>query len=252
MGKVVAKTWSDNEQLLLGNLIEAGFTNKEIAKMMNRSLVAVRIKSQRYYSGNKNGKTKHAHLREKVLTYFLNNSAEETKKHFNLTDSEFKSLMTVAYGQKSLRHLRKDERNKRPWMAHHYKILLQNAGIKPRSWIAKKIGKGNVNSCIKERLEKLGIASRTFNGLTLTSYGRLFGKNPRKFLKTNAGPGRGKHAPTFFKIVPWVEINKDLKDKYVETTNLMKLVIDARAQFQNWIFDGEYKSKIEKKLRAYK
>ncbi len=245
------RRWTNEDLMQLGFLIQAGFNNREISEVLNKSLAAVQIKAKKAYGGNKNyrvAQIKHKHLREPIFRYFLKHNWEETREKFKLTDSELKSVFTVGYRDPKLAHLRKDKRVKSPWTTNQLKILLQSAGLKPRSWVAKKLKRGNVHSCIKERLERLGVSTRTLNGVTMTSYIAMFGKRPRVFLKTNAGPTRGKYAgSTYFRIIPWYQIEKDFKEGHIKTTNdPFKKAAKTMLLFQNWIFDGDAMKHLKK------
>lgn len=239
--------WTDQELTYLGFLIESGHTYNEIYGLMpNRTKESIRIKAQRFFGGCKvKSHTKHKHLRESVFKYFLNHTAKETMKKFKLNRSEFKSIFTVGYRDPKLKHLRKDKRNKDKWNSHHYKILLQNAGLKSRSEIAELIGKGNVNSCIKERLQRLGLRSKNVNGVTLSQYRNAFKKEPDFYIQTKAGPGRGNNSSTHWKIIPWVILKKEINNKEIEAPEIMKILIETMAMFQEWIFEGKTKGLMQ-------
>lgn len=188
---------------------------------------------------------KHSHLRELVMTYFLDHTWEETRKKFKFTQSELKSLFTVAYRDPKFAHLRKDTRTKREWNTKDYKLLLQNSGIMPREWIGKKLRRGNAHSCIKERLQKLGVSSKNLNGITITQFREAFGNEPEFYIQTKAGPGRNG-TPTYYKIIPWVWLDQEIKAKRLKTAKIFKDLIKSMALFQNWIFEGEALEKLGK------
>lgn len=236
------RNWSEQELLYLGTLLEANYSYDEISKILKRPKSGVKIKACRALGlghGHKHV-IKHKHLREPVMRFFLNHTAEETMKKFKLTPSEFKSIFTVGYMDPKLKHLRKDRRNKDRWSEKHYKILLQSAGILPRREIARRIKKGNEISCIKERLSKLRVASKTVNGITLTQYREAFGCDPDFYIQTKAGPTRGRfgHGRTHFKIIPWVYMDEMIKKKKLKAPKLTKQLIESMALFQNWIHEG--------------
>ena len=243
------KTWSHEELMYLQILIESGHSNPEIAEIMDRPLTGIAIKSQRVCGGNPNymkKKTKHKHLREPVMRYFLDHSAEQTMKKFKLTASEFKSLFVAGYMDPRLKHLRKDKRNKDLWTSRHYKILLQNSGLKPREEISKMIGKGNVNSCIKDRLRALKVASKSINGITISQYRSAFNSEPGFYIQTKAGPTGGVHSSSHWKIIPWVYLEKEINDKKIKAPKITKDLVSAMALFQNWIFEGKAYERLVK------
>lgn len=244
------KDWTNDELTYLGFLLESGHSYKEISQILGRPKSGVAIKSLRLFGGmGKDPRLKHKHLREPVMRYFLTHTAEETRKKFKLTQSEFKSIFTVGYRDPKFKHLRKDKRNKGEWKTKHYKILLQNAGLKPREEIAKMIGKGNVNSCIKERLRKLKISSKSLNGITMSQYREAFGKEPSFYIQTKAGPTSGLHGASHWKIIPWVYLEKEIKEKRIKAPQITKDLVKSMALFQNWIFEGKaYEKLVEEKV----
>lgn len=173
---------------------------------------------------------------------------DETKEKFGLTHSELKSLFTYGYRSPEFKHLRKETRDHSPWKLDQLKILLRYSGLRPRQFVAEKIGRGNVKSCIKERYKKLGIASRNLQGLTLSQFIKVFGKRPEFYFQTDCGPA----APTRWKIVPWVWLDEQIKTKKLETSTEMKILISARAMFQEWIFEGNAIKKMKRILREKK
>lgn len=240
--------WQDHEYAQLKLLIDEGLTNPQIAEIMGHSLMAIRIKAQINFGGNPNyriQKTKHVHLREPVMRYFLTHSADETAKKFKLTGSEFKSLMTSAYRDPTFSHLRKETRNHAKWATKDFKFLFTHSGLMPRSWIAKKLKRGGELG-IKDRLDKLGISSKSLNGLTLSQYRDAFACEPGFYLRTKAGPGQGKHARTYFKIIPWVWIDAEIKDKRLRAPKLMRKLVQSMALFQEWVYEGDALEKMKK------
>lgn len=232
--------WTELELMNLGNLINAGFTNPEIAKIMNKPRTGVAIKSQKIWGGNPNymrQKTKHKHLREPAMRYFLNHTWEETMEKFKLTRSELKSLFTVGYQDPNLKHLRKEIRRHDPWKAKEYQTLLCYAGIKPREWIGKKLKRGNAQSCIKERLEKLGVSSKNMNGITLTQFKKAFGCKPPRYVQTEAGPSTTKYA-THFRLILWTDLDRWISKGIIHAPEMMKIHVSTMAMFQRWITKG--------------
>ncbi len=231
--------WTESELMHLGFLIQGGFTNPEISKIMGKPRTGVAIKAQRIWGGNPNYRksiTKHAHLREPVMRYFLKHSWEETKEKFGLTQSELKSLFTVGYRDQNLKHLRKDKRVKREWDTKDYLTLLRFAGLKQRTWISKKLKRGGVHST-RERLEKLGIASKNLQGITLSQYRQAFGAEPERYIQSEAGPNRSG-MPTRFKIILWSDLDRWLKRGKIHAPDVFKVHCSAMAMFQNWVWQG--------------
>lgn len=187
---------------------------------------------------------KHSHLKEKVMTYFLNHSNEETMKKFNLTKSEIKSLFTCGYRDQKLKHLRKDKRIKTPWTTDQIKTLLQYSGLRPRKYVARIIGRGN-QVCIKEKLQSFGLSTRTLQGINYSQYIRSFNKKPSIYFQTDCGP-RALKGETLWKIVPWVQLQKEVKLKKINPPEVLKQFISARAMFQEWIFEGNALNKMKK------
>ncbi|MGZ3742727.1 MAG: hypothetical protein ACXVB1_00200 [Pseudobdellovibrionaceae bacterium] len=240
--------WTQDEYDLLGQLIKDGLTNKEIAEIIGRPFPAIAIKAHRIFGGNPNYRakiTKHAHIREDAMRYFLTHTAEETECKFKLTKSQFRSLMTVGYRIPEFKHLRKETRRHDAWNAYEIKFLLQHSGLRSREWIAKKLKRGG-HLGIKDRLEMLGIASKSVNGLTLSQYREAFNKEPEFYLQTKAGPGRGKYSSTFYKIIPWVWLDQELKAKRLKTHKIFRKLIASMALFQEWVFDGDALNKMQR------
>lgn len=187
----------------------------EISKQMNEKVQTVRHHARRLNLG-KGGisrmgewNNKHAQIRVQVMTYFLNHSAKDTWEKFKLTESEFKSLMTVSYTRTELKHLRKDKRRRDAWTTREYKFMIQHSGLMSRDWIAKKLKRGGTEA-IRGKLEFLQISSRTLNGITISQFRQAFQKEPGFYLKTKAGPGKGKYSSVFYKIIPWVYLRAKL------------------------------------------
>jgi hypothetical protein len=102
----------------------------------------------------------------------------------------------------------------------------------PRSEIAKQIRRGN-SRVVKEKLNNLGTRyPKYLNGLTKSRFIERFDKEPLVVINTKAGPGRGKHSATYFKIVPWVWIEEAIKERYLKPPKALKLWVKAMADFQ--------------------
>jgi len=248
--------WSIKNTLQLQNMVLSGaMLNKNIAEYfgVKPNTISAKLKSM----GLRNvavksivGKwnQKHFHLRESVMTYFLNHTADECCKKFKLTKSEFKSLMTSGYKDLRLKHLRKETRRRDAWSAREYKFLLQYSGLRPRWWIAKQLNRGGELG-IKDRLDMHGISSKNLNGLTLSQFREAFGKDPDWFIQTSAGPGGNLHGGTngFFKIIPWVYLKREIDSKRLHAHEIIVKLVEAMAMFQEWYFEGNALAKIKKR-----
>ncbi len=242
--------WSEEQVRLLRNFVsQKKYFYTEIAPKLGKSVQSVRRKarqlglpsSQRYVKGRfGQWNSKHKHLRGPVMKYFLTHTMEETRKRFGLTESEVKSILTVGYRLKQFRHLRKDRREKRPFSLNEQLFLLRHAGLRPRTWIMKQMKRGHNVCHVKERLQRMGLSSRTLQGLTLSQFRTAFGSEPAFYLQTDAGPdGR-------WKIVPWVWLNEEIKAKRLRTAKELEMLISARAMFQEWIFVGNALRKMKR------
>lgn len=223
---------------VIKDLIRSGNNNKEIAEKLGCTRDSVSLLANRYLGGNPNYRrqtTKHKHLRGPVMEYFLCHSAQETQEHFGLTYSEFKSIMTVGYRDPEFKHLRKDQRTKAKWSEAQILEMLKCIGLLNRNEIAQRIGRGSAR-VVKEKLQNLGFKyPKYINGLTMSSYRVYFDKPSAVRIVTTAGPGRGKHSATFFKIVPWCWILDAISVGYLKPPNLIKQWAIGSAQFQRAI-----------------
>lgn len=253
-------SWTEQEIKTLKNFAAQNkYFYSEIALKMGKKVALVRHQARRLKlpSTQKTLKgrmgqwnCKHAHLREKLLVYYLTHTEAECKKHFDLTDSEFKSCLTRAYIDPEFRFIRKDSRNHDAWSSRELKFLLRHAGLKPRKWIASKLKRGNY-ICIKERLQVLGISSRTLQGITLSQFRQAFGKDPEFYLQTSAGPSRASvSAPTLWKIVPWTWLDQELKAKRLSAPKMFKQLCGTMALFQEWVFEGNAIKKMKRIVRV--
>lgn len=253
--------WTEDQDFMLKRLVADGRKfNVEIAKLLGKQPASItwRIKklgltpSRQRACAARLGQwnAKHSHLRPAAMKYFLTHSMAETQKRFGLTLSEVKSLFTVGYRMPELKHLRKDKRDHSGWTTKQLRFLLRHAGLRPRKWVAEQIGRGN-QTCIKERLQALGLSSRTLQGITLSQFIQAFGKRPSFYLQTDAGPDGGSKTsmPTRWKIVPWVWLDAELKAKRLKTAKEFRMLVAARAQFQEWIFGGNALAKMKRIVR---
>lgn len=243
------KAWDENERSILKNLIlEGDKTYYKIAEIMGRSRNSVVGEAGRL--GLKNpfymrSKTKHKHLREPVLKYFLNHSTEECQERFNLTASEFKSLCTVAYKDPNLKHLRKDKRRNDVWSSKELVFFLQHAGLQPRAWIAKKLKRGTKES-IKECQFRLKTGSTKYiNGIPLKWAKELFNQD-FEAVKTNAGPVGCSDFR--FVIVPWCVLSTRLQND-PSISQEMKSMLRAMHMFQGWIHGTRRSNEIVESIK---
>ena len=244
------KPWSDEEKFKLTMLAMGGaLFYSEIAENLGRRPATVRWMAkklglpgkpcpQRFGGWN----SKHSHLREPVMRYFLKHSIEETRKKFGLTESEIKSLFTVGYRDPRFMHLRKDKRTKREWGSKDYLTLLRFAGLKPRAWISKKLKRGGVEA-VRCRLKKLGISSKNLQGITISQFRQAFGCEPKRYVKTSAGPTRGIHGESHYKIILWSDLDQWLKKGIIHAPEVFAIHCSAMARFQKWIWKG-YERKV--------
>lgn len=190
--------------------------------------------------------TKHAHLREKCLRYFLTHTFEETREHFGLTDSEMKSLFTVAYRDPRLAHLRKDTRRKDEWTHEETLFLIRHAGIRERNWIGKRLNRGGQRN-IKERMQKWNAATKYLNGMPKAWASELWGPGvgANRFIQTKAGP-TANSGSFRFRIIPWHDALRISKTR--ETPVEVKASIRAMAKFQEFIFQTKSAAKIRREI----
>lgn len=218
----------------------------EIAEKMGRTAQSVRWRARKLGlnlqpAAHRKGKwnSKHAHLREKVMRYYLTHSAQECRDRFHLTESEFKSLLTVAYRDANLAHIRKDTRNHAPWSLKEWLFVLRRAGLIERRIIAKQMGRsdGGKHHAVKDRMRSVGGGTTKFlNGLPIGWAAQLW---PRELIahlgvKTAAGPTGGKRCNFRFLIIPWVEAER--LAKAFRTPPEFEACIRSMAKFQRFIY----------------
>lgn len=220
---------------LIKGLIKQGYSNPEIAKKIGCTRHIVASLAAKHLGGNANYlrlKTKHKHLREDVLIFFLDHTFEETMKQFNLTTSELKSLFTVAYRESKWKHLRKDTRRKDLWTPEQIRKMLCYSGILSRKEIASIIKRDN-DRVIKEKMNSLGVSTRNINGLNKSAFVRMTGFQPRYQIKGSAGPRVGE---TNFIIVPWSYVVNCAVELKMSPT-LIK-AFKTYAMFQSYVWRG--------------
>jgi hypothetical protein len=225
--------------------------------------------------------SKHRHLREAVLRFFLKHSLEETAKHFKLTPGELKSCLSYAYKQKDLMHLRKSGKNYNPWKDHELVFALQHIGIQPRAWISRKLGRSNTYEPVKEMLQEHanGAQSRYLNGMPLSMALIVFGEQIRdRVIQTKAGP-RGnsrqdgsvrRRCDFAYKILPWIEAEEMLdrgltrpligkgkctsarraRAPRLQVSREIESMIRAMAQFQRWLHGVSSARQIRSRILA--
>lgn len=223
----------------------------EIAQILKKGPNLVRHQARRLglpKSTRKMGEwnSKHAHLREAVMKYFVTHSWEDTRKHFGLKSRELKSLFTVAYRDPNLAHLRKDKRRHDGWTLEEKLFLIRHSGIIPRKEISRRLKRGGFHS-IKEELSRLNSNSKFMNGIPLSWYIDIFDRLPDYSIKTKAGPTGGKRGNFHFKLVPWVECERQLGKTRVNP--VYRDAIRAMARFQRWIHQTDCDAAIKRRLR---
>jgi hypothetical protein len=238
--------WKPEKEAELVRWVNSGkYTYLEIAKKMglNKNQIATKANAL----GLKNPTyrkriTKHAHLRERVMTYFLDHSWEETRLRFRLTASELKSLFTVGYRDPTLAHLRKDTRRKDSWTLDEMLFCIRHAGIRERSWIAKRLNRGCATN-IKERFQKWGASTKFLNGMPMSWVIQLWGSEfSDRRIRTKAGPpGIWR-----FQLLPWHDCLV-LSKKY-PTDETIRSGIRAMVKFQEFIFKTKSSSVIRRTL----
>lgn len=246
--------FTPEEKKILVKLVAKGLTYPEIAKEMNRSRNSVCLAGQRLGIVNDNymkRKTKHKHLREPAMKYFLNHSLEETQKKFNLTRSEIKSLFTVGYRDPELKHLRKDTRRHDHFTETELRTILKFSGILNRQQISEIIGRDGAR-VIKEKLSHLKISSRNVNGINITQFTIAFGKRPFRYVQGNAGPATGGKNPNHFGIVLWVDLLEMIESKDITASKVLVQVTKVMALFQEWVWGTkDVYRKMNQELRRY-
>lgn len=244
------KKWTAHEIDTLVSMIHSGlFTNREIAKRIGRTASGVQLKGK--YLGLTNPCyririTKHKHLRGPVFRYFLTHTWEETLAKFNLTERSLKSIFNVGYRDPKFAHLRKDTRTKRPWDGTDWLYMIRRAGVRPRSFIGKKLNRGGAR-VIKERLKTCNSGTKFLNGMPIRWVRTLWPHLKIEGIKTDAGPAGGSGPGNyFFIIVPWIEA---YEISLVNRTPVkVKQCIRVMAKFQRWIHGVNSVRGINKKL----
>ena len=222
--------------LFLSEIAELMGRNRSTVQYMAKKLGIYKAQKKRYGEWN----VKHAHLRKAVMTYFLDHSCEETRKEFKLTQSELKSLMTVAYRDPSLAHLRKDTRRKDPWTLEETLFVLKHSGVMPREWIAGRLGRSGARN-LKERMAKWNAGTKWLNGMPFAWAKALWPEAQPKSIKTEAGPSHFK-----FRIVTWHDA-LDLSKTY-KTPPEIKSCLRSMVRFQEFIHQTQSRAAIKRRF----
>ena len=227
--------------------IRSGMTYPEISKATGIPVNNIRASMQKRGFKNQNYQktiNKHSHLREKAMTFFLTNTFEETRKKFKLTQSEMKSLFTLAYRMDELKHLRKDTRRRDKWSPEEIRTMLMWSGILPRKEIALMINRGN-ERVIKEKLSLLGISSRNVNGMNICQFRKTFGNVPVRLVRTRAGPLSNFH----FSIILWIDIKEMIDCNQIAPSKTFCEVVEIMSMFQKFVWGNKnIRAEILKKL----
>lgn len=189
--------------------------------------------------------SKHKHLREPVMKFFVTHTWNQTRDFFGLTDSELKSIFTVGYRDKKLAHLRKDRRRHDNWTERELLFLVRHSGLMPRDWIAKKLNRGTMQST-KECLYRLNTSSKHMNGLPERLANLIVPIPVGVSIKTKAG-APGPNGECHIRLVPWTALEDAIKGKQVKSD--IRLAIKALARFQRWVHKAPTNSSVMRKLK---
>lgn len=242
--------WTNDQDELIKSMV-GSFTYREMAEKLGVGRNSVAWRAKRLGLSNVGVHRKHFHLREQALIYYQDHSFAEVCEQFSLTKSQFKSLLTVAYRDPKLVHLRKDTRRNDVWSLKEKITLLRLAGVQPREKIAKKLNRGGVHS-VKEELKRLGIGSKFLNGcpvkwIEIVCPWVLDRVSP---IKTQAGPTGGARADFRFRIVPWVTLHNVLcRRKSIDP--LFCRYVRLMAKYQKFLWNNRSAASIERSIRRY-
>jgi transposase len=248
--------WTQDQDRELFLLVKTGnFLNKEIAEKLGRSPYSISYRLRKFGIKNtasskvygKWNKKYSDEFRKKVIAYFRNHNARETAEKFKISHGQTIGILETSRRSGLLPPKFKDQRNKKPWTASDYQFLLAHAGLMPRDWIAKKLNRGGLLG-IKDRLELLGVSSKSLNGITLSQFREAFGTEPDFYLQTKAGPGRGG-TPTYYKIIPWVWLDGEIRARRLHAPEPMRKLVRSMALFQDWVHDGDALKKMKRICR---
>lgn len=243
------KRWTEDEKMRLRELVATGkYTYPEIAIFLGRGKASTLNKGLELGLKNKayiNQKTKHKHLREPVMRYFLTHTWEETRVRFGLTRSELKTIFTVSYRDPKLSHLRKDRRRKDPWTIKETLALCQNAGLISRREIARRLNRGSMHA-VKEAASRLNSSTRYLNGIPL-NLAQLIDPQIRG-IKTRAG-APGPNGKCHFNLIPWVVLEDVIKRRGCRVPEEIQIGVKALASFQRFIYGETSSAAIVNKMK---
>lgn len=256
--------WTTTLDRKLTELAKTGkYFYSEIAVQMNLKATCVRYRARQlklpsHPCPNRFGQwnSKHAHLSEEVMIYFMKHSDAECMKKFKLTPSELKSLKTRAYRDPKLTLLRKNTRTQAPWTITDYLFMTRRAGMMERGKIATLMGRSveGKHHAVKERMKKMGGGSSKFlNGMPIGWASKLW---PLEMIesygiKTKAGPTGGDRGNFRFKIIPWIHAERFAK-VFVTPPEVVSC-ISSMAKFQRFIHartDRAITSSLKRYARA--
>jgi hypothetical protein len=270
----MGKRWSSAKEAELTRLVNAGtFTYPEIAKIMGLNKNQIATKAQSLGLNNsvyRKRITKHMHLHEVLLRYYLNHTAEETQERFGLTASEFKSCLTYAYRRPELKHLRKETRPHTAWSNDDWIFMARHVGIQPREWITKKLKRGQTYNAVKDALAKFRGHGKYMNGMPVGWATVMFADETvrRHSIRTKAGP-TGDRGQFFYRIIPWVicerlllagELRRELgkgkctddrrrRAPKIQVHPEVRAGIRGMARFQRWIHGTESDQVVVRRIR---
>ena len=250
---------------------------KEIAEKLGRTPASVRYKGHQLGIFSKPEKfaqwnSKHVHLREPVLRFYLTHSFEQTAEHFGLTLSEMKSCLTGGYKEEHLKHLRKEWRPHTPWTDEEWRFMVAHVGVQPREWIGKKLKRGNTYNSVKDALAKFRGKGKYFNGMPWGWAEAIFGSEAEDLtIRTKAGPtGRSHRGGDFrYRILPWADAERLLDQgktrpmpgkgrwkkarrptRRIEVKPELEAAIRAMAKFQRWIHGKQSARGVRSNIQA--
>lgn len=239
------KNFTEKEYLQIKQLIKDGNTYVQIAKELNRSVCSINV-----FCRKKNIRSKYIKLITKskpskkleIATYFLNHSQKETCEKFNITENNFKSIMTLFYRIDKFKNIRKDKRNHNKWSLNESIIFAKYSGLISRDSIAKKLNRGSFHS-IKEHMKRIGTKSKYINGIPYSML-EYWGIDEKYKIRTKACSGA--RSGTFHQIIiPWVSLAIEI-DKIPEE---FKDAIRSMAKFQMYIHKSKNYISCQKKIK---
>jgi hypothetical protein len=242
--------WDHQREEELIRLVKIGrYTYGEIAEQMG--LTKHQIATKANYLGLKNPTylkrvTKHKHIREPVMKYFLTHTWEETREHFNLSHRELKSIFTVSYRDPKLKHLRKETRPHSAWSDQDWIFMLRHSGVMPREWIAKRLKRGQTYNSVKDALAKFRGYGKYMNGMPVGwAVHFLEVSELSHAIRMKAGP-TGHHGEFRFRLIPWVTLERLIKGRRMSPE--VRTGIQAMARFQRFIHGTQNEKTIRRRI----